>query len=176
MRYTLSYDERLKKKIKKLDNGTKVILKKWIEKNLMDCEEPRSKGKPLRGTLSKYWRYRIGDYRLIVEIEDDQLKIIAFEFAHRNQMELLIVIIAVVLVAVIAFAFRTKPNTSGAVEQTPSTQESTPVEEAYIPEELEECVRELKRNGQSIKAIQKLRNVTGMSLSEAKQFVDDIII
>lgn len=91
-------------------------------------------------------------------------------------MELLIVIIAVVLVAVIAFAFRTKPNTSGAVKQTPSTQESTPVEEAYIPEELEEYLRELKRNGQPIKAIQKLRNVTGMSLSEAKQFVDDIII
>ena len=91
-------------------------------------------------------------------------------------MELLIVIIAVVLVAVIAFAFRTKPNADGAVEQTPSTQESTPVEEAYIPEELEEYLRELKRNGQPIKAIQKLRNVTGMSLSEAKQFVDDIII
>lgn len=91
-------------------------------------------------------------------------------------MELLIVIIAVVLVAVIAFAFRTKPNTSGAAEQTPSTQESTPVEEAYIPEELEEYLRELKRNGQPIQAIQKLRNVTGMSLSEAKQFVDDIII
>ena len=91
-------------------------------------------------------------------------------------MELLIVIIAVVLVAVIALAFRTKLNTSGAVEQTPSTQESTPVEEAYIPEELEEYLRELKRNGQSIKAIQKLRNVTGMCLSEAKQFVDDIII
>ena len=91
-------------------------------------------------------------------------------------MELLIVIIAVVLVAVIALVFRIKPNTSGAVEQTPSTQESTPVEEAYITEELEECVRELKRNGQPIQAIQKLRNVTGMSLSEAKQFVDDIII
>ena len=91
-------------------------------------------------------------------------------------MELLIVIIAVVLVAVIALAFRTKPNTSGAVEQKPSTQESTPVEEAYIPEELEEYLRELKRNGQPIKAIQKLCNVTGMSLSEAKQFVDDIII
>ena len=91
-------------------------------------------------------------------------------------MELLIVIIAVVIVAVIALAFRTKPNTSGAVEQKPSTQESTPVEEAYIPEELEEYLRELKRNGQPIQAIQKLRNVTGMSLSEAKQFVDDIII
>lgn len=91
-------------------------------------------------------------------------------------MELLIVIIAVVIVAVVALMFRTKPNADGAVEQTPSTQESTPVEEAYIPEELEECVRELKRNGQPIQAIQKLRNVTGMSLSEAKQFVDDIII
>ena len=91
-------------------------------------------------------------------------------------MELLIVIIAVVLVAVIALMFRTKPNAGGAVEQTPSTQESTPVEEVYIPEELEEHLRELKRNGQPIKAIQKLCNVTGMSLSEAKQFVDDIII
>ena len=86
MRYTLFYDERLKKKIKKLDNGTKVILKKWIEKNLIDCEDPRSKGKPLSRTLSKYWRYRVGNYRLIVEIEDDQLKIIAFEFAHRSSV------------------------------------------------------------------------------------------
>ena len=91
-------------------------------------------------------------------------------------MELLIVIIAVVLVTVIALMFRIKPSAGGAVKQTPSTQESTPVEEAYIPEELEECLRELKRNGQPIQAIQKLRNVTGMSLSEAKQFVDDIII
>lgn len=91
-------------------------------------------------------------------------------------MELLIVIIAVVLVTVIALAFRTKPNADEAVEQTPSTQESTLVEEVYIPEELEECIRELKRNGQPINAIQKLRNATGMSLSEAKQFVDDIII
>ena len=91
-------------------------------------------------------------------------------------MEILIVIIAVVLVAVIALMFRTKQNADGAVEQTPTTQESTLVEEVYIPEELEEYLRELKRNGQPIKAIQKLRNVTGMSLSEAKQFVDDIII
>ena len=91
-------------------------------------------------------------------------------------MELLIVIIAVVVVAVIALMFRIKPSAGGAVKQTPSTQESTPVEEAYIPEELEEYLRELKRNGQPIQAIQKLRNVTGMSLSEAKQFVDDIII
>ena len=66
-------------------------------------------------------------------------------------MELLIVIIAVVLVAVIALMFRTKPNTSGAVETKPSTQESTPVEEAYIPEELEEYLRELKRNGNRLK-------------------------
>ncbi len=92
-------------------------------------------------------------------------------------MELLIVIIAVVFVAVIALMFRTKPSAGKAVDHDASSpQENTPVEEAYIPEELEEYLRELKRNGQPIKAIQKLRNVTGMSLSEAKQFVDDIII
>lgn len=91
-------------------------------------------------------------------------------------MELLIVIIAVVVVAVIALMFRIKPSAGGAMKQTPSTQESTLVEEVYIPEELEECLRELKRNGQPINAINKLRNVTGMSLSEAKQFVDDLIV
>ena len=91
-------------------------------------------------------------------------------------MELLIVIIAVVLVALIAIVFRTKTNAGGAVEQASSTQESTLVEEVYIPEELEECLREMKRNGQPINAINKLRNVTGMSLSEAKQFVDDLIV
>ena len=113
------------------------------------------------------------DEDLVLMSHEDFWKAVERE---ENTMELLIVIIAVVLVAVIALAFRTKPNAGGAVEQTPSTQESTPVEEAYIPEELEEYLRELKRNGQPIKAIQKLRNVTGMSLSEAKQFVDDIII
>lgn len=91
-------------------------------------------------------------------------------------MELLIVIIAVVLVAVIAIVFRTKLNAGGAVGQASSTQESTLVEEVYIPEELEECLRELKRNGQPINAINKLRNVTGMSLSEAKQYIDNMNI
>lgn len=91
-------------------------------------------------------------------------------------MELLIVIIAVVLVAVIALMFRTKQDTDKMVEQASSTQENTLVEEVYIPEELEECLREMKRNGQPINAINKLRNVTGMSLSEAKQFVDDLIV
>ena len=91
-------------------------------------------------------------------------------------MELLIVIIAVVLVAVIALVFRIKLNAGGAVEQASSTQESTLVEEVYIPEELEECLRELKRNGQPINAINKLRNVTGMSLSEAKQYIDNMNI
>lgn len=91
-------------------------------------------------------------------------------------MELLIVIIAVVLVALIALMFRAKTNAGGAVEQASSTQENTLVEEVYIPEELEECLREMKRNGQPINAINKLRNVTGMSLSEAKQFVDDLIV
>ena len=91
-------------------------------------------------------------------------------------MELLIVIIAVVLVALIALMFRAKQDTDKMVEQASSTQENTLVEEVYIPEELEECLREMKRNGQPINAINKLRNVTGMSLAEAKQFIDDIIV
>ena len=86
MRYTVEYTSKALKSLKKLDKPVLLMIKSWIEKNLIDCEDPRSKGKPLSGTLSKYWRYRIGNYRLIVEIEDDQLRIIAFEFAHRSSV------------------------------------------------------------------------------------------
>ena len=86
MRYTLSYDERLKKKIKKLDNGTKVILKKWIEKNLIGTTEPRRHGKGLTSNRSGQWRYRVGDYRIIADIEDEKLIILVVEVEHRSRV------------------------------------------------------------------------------------------
>lgn len=79
---TSSFD----KQFKKLDHSVQKILKKWIEKHLIGCENPRLSGKGLTSNLSGYWRYRIGDYRLIAEILDDQLVIIAISIAHRSDV------------------------------------------------------------------------------------------
>lgn len=84
--YKVIFDDKIKKDLKKLDKQTLKALFNWIEKNLQNTTEPRIKGKALIGNKKGYWRYRIGDYRLITKIEDDKLLIIAINFKHRKEV------------------------------------------------------------------------------------------
>lgn len=84
MSYTLRYSKQAIKELKKLDPYTKKIIKGWIEKNLLDCENPRAHGKSLTANRSGQWRYRIGDYRLICHIDDAELIILALNVGHRR--------------------------------------------------------------------------------------------
>lgn len=86
MRYRIETTARFDKEFKKLDQYTKRMIKAWIEKNLVDCENPRQHGKGLVANRSGQWRYRIGDYRLICEIEDDKLVILALSIGHRSDI------------------------------------------------------------------------------------------
>jgi mRNA interferase RelE/StbE len=43
-------------------------------------------GKPLTGSLKGYWRYRVGDYRIICELRDEELLILVIEIAHRREV------------------------------------------------------------------------------------------
>ena len=65
MSYSVETTARFDKEFKKLDRYTQRMIKAWIEKHLLNCENPRLQGKPLTSNLSGQWRYRIGDYRLI---------------------------------------------------------------------------------------------------------------
>lgn len=53
--------------------------------SLESIDDPRSRGKGLTGQLVGYWRYRIGDYRVIADIQDHRLVIIAITIAHRSE-------------------------------------------------------------------------------------------
>lgn len=86
MKYTVQYSKRAIKDIKRLDRYTQRMLKSWIEKNLIDCEIPRAHGKGLTGNRSGQWRYRIGDYRMICEIDDGKLTILALSVGHRSEV------------------------------------------------------------------------------------------
>ncbi|NLY73195.1 MAG: type II toxin-antitoxin system RelE/ParE family toxin [Tissierellia bacterium] len=85
-KYKLKYEAKILRQLRKLDPSVQKLIKAWIEKNLLDTSEPRIQGQALRGSLDGYWRYRIGDYRMIVEIEDDNLLIIAISIAHRREV------------------------------------------------------------------------------------------
>lgn len=86
MIYELKYEAKAVKQIKKLDPATRKLIKSWIEKNLLNTENPRQHGKGLTGSLSQYWRYRVGDYRILAEINDNEIIIIIVEVGHRREI------------------------------------------------------------------------------------------
>lgn len=71
---------------KKLDRYTQKMLKAWIEKHLEGCSNPRAIGKSLTANRVGQWGYKIGDYRLICEIHDDELIILALTVGHRREV------------------------------------------------------------------------------------------
>lgn len=86
MTYRVEFTERAKKDLKKLDKYTASLILGWVRKNLEGCENPRLHGKGLVANRSGQWRYRIGDYRLIVEINDDKITILVLTIGHRRDV------------------------------------------------------------------------------------------
>ena len=54
--------------------------------NLVDCTDTYFTGSQLCGTLSKYWRYRVGDYRIVAEIDDENIIILIVKIGHRREI------------------------------------------------------------------------------------------
>ena len=71
MIYQLVTTDKFDKAFKKLDRQTQKIIKAWLDKNLMNCTDPRIHGKGLTSNRSGQWRYRVGDYRILAEIQDE---------------------------------------------------------------------------------------------------------
>lgn len=86
MSWRLETSKAFDKEFKKLDHYTQKIIKGWVTKNLMEADDPRSYGKSLTGNLAGLWRYRIGDYRLIVSIKDNKFTILAISIGHRRDV------------------------------------------------------------------------------------------
>lgn len=86
MKYTVEYTKRAIKQLKKLDRQTSALILGWIEKNLVNCENPKQFGKGLTANRKGEWRYRIGDYRLICNINDNELIILALSIGHRRDI------------------------------------------------------------------------------------------
>ncbi|MBE6710791.1 MAG: type II toxin-antitoxin system RelE/ParE family toxin [Ruminococcaceae bacterium] len=86
MKYSVEYTPRAVKDLKKLDKQTRALIFGWIEKNLVNCENPRQHGKGLTANRSGQWRYRIGDYRLLAEIHDDKVVILVLTVGHRREV------------------------------------------------------------------------------------------
>lgn len=86
MKYKVQFTKRAMKDLKKLDRSTSALILGWVRKNLENCENPRIHGKGLTANRSGQWRYRVGDYRLLAEIEDNIITILILNIGHRSDI------------------------------------------------------------------------------------------
>jgi mRNA interferase RelE/StbE len=86
MSYRVEFTDAAKKELKKLDKRNAALILGWVRKNLEGCSDPRRHGKGLTANLGGRWRYRVGDYRLIAEIEDDRVIILILNVGHRKDV------------------------------------------------------------------------------------------
>lgn len=86
MTYRILFSERFNKAFSKLDHYTQKMILSWIHKHIENTDDPRSTGKALTSNLKGMWRYRIGDYRLLCDIQDEKLIIYALTIGHRKDI------------------------------------------------------------------------------------------
>ncbi len=84
MKYKVIFTEKAKKQLKKIDKYTASLIIGWLEKNIEESNNPRVHGKGLVGDKSGQWKYRIGDYRVICEIQDEKVIVLVLEIGHRR--------------------------------------------------------------------------------------------
>lgn len=82
-RWGLETSSQFDKAARRLDPQVLRRVKAFLDE-VCELDDPRSRGKGLTGDLSGYWRYRMGDYRVLVEVRDDDLIIIAITLGHRS--------------------------------------------------------------------------------------------
>ena len=86
MSYHVAFTNAARRELKKLDKHTAALILGWIRKNLDGCANPRQHGKGLTANRGGQWRYRIGDYRLIAEIQDEKILILILNIGHRREV------------------------------------------------------------------------------------------
>lgn len=85
MAYKIEFEKQALEEFSKLDGAVKKQVQNYIDK-LEAREDPRTLGEPLQANLSAFWKYRVGDYRLVAEIQDNKFVVLMLVVAHRSEV------------------------------------------------------------------------------------------
>lgn len=86
MAWTVEYTETAKKQLTKLDRQTARDIKHYLDSRVATDEDPRRFGDPLKKNLSGLWKYRIGTFRIIVDIQEDRVVVLVLRIGHRSKV------------------------------------------------------------------------------------------
>jgi mRNA interferase RelE/StbE len=85
-RWRVEFDRDAARELRKLGEPARRTILRYLRERIATAEDPRRFGKPLVGEVAGLWRYRIGDYRLIVTFEEDRLIVLVLRVAHRREV------------------------------------------------------------------------------------------
>jgi mRNA interferase RelE/StbE len=86
LRYQIIFSNKSLKDLKKLDKAIVKRIIDYLRKYISNSTNPRKYGSALKSTLSGYWRYRVGAYRIIVQIIDDTCIVQTIKIGHRREI------------------------------------------------------------------------------------------
>lgn len=87
MSWRIEFAESVVKQLRKLDPALSRRLVRFLRERIASLDDPRSLGAALRGDdLGRFWKYRVGDYRIIAEIVDREIRIVVVRIGHRREV------------------------------------------------------------------------------------------
>jgi len=84
--WRIEYTGAAKRTLKKLDKSTARRIVDYMNNQVVVQEDPRNLGKALTGVLGGYWRYRVGDYRVICDIKNEEITVLVLRIGHRREV------------------------------------------------------------------------------------------
>jgi len=84
--WRIEFDERARRDLRKLDATVQKRILKYLRAHVATEESPRRHGKALKGMMAGLWKYRVGDYRLICEIQDVRVTVFVLRIGNRREI------------------------------------------------------------------------------------------
>lgn len=86
MAWQIEFAATAKRQLTKIGKSDAKRITKYLRDRIASSENPRAIGKPLKGVLGDLWRYRVGDYRVLCDIQDNRLVILVVAIGHRREV------------------------------------------------------------------------------------------
>ena len=86
MAWTIDYAETAKKQLRKLDQQAARRILDYLDERIANAQNPRDTGKALTGPQGSFWRYRVGEYRIICDIQDGRLRVLVVQIGNRKEV------------------------------------------------------------------------------------------
>lgn len=86
MHWGYRFDDRALKEFGKIGRTAQQSIVDYLDNRIVGPDDPRRFGKALKSNLAGLWRYRIGDYRLVCRIVDDEILILIVTVGHRKDV------------------------------------------------------------------------------------------